>query len=43
MAQELAQVFSRVTGTGSYLPPNRVSNQDLVERLARDGIETSNE
>ena len=43
MAQDLAQVFSRVTGTGSYLPPNRVSNQDLVERLARDGIETSNE
>lgn len=35
--------FSRIAGTGSYLPPNRVTNQDLVERLAKDGIETSNE
>lgn len=39
----MAQVFSRVTGTGSYLPAKRVSNHDMVELLARDGIETSHE
>jgi 3-oxoacyl-[acyl-carrier-protein] synthase-3 len=33
--------YTRIAGTGSYLPPERVSNQMLVERLARDGIETS--
>jgi len=32
---------SRITGTGSYLPPNRLSNDALAARLARDGIETS--
>jgi 3-oxoacyl-[acyl-carrier-protein] synthase-3 len=32
---------SRITGTGSFLPPNRVSNAQLAERLARNGIETS--
>src|SRR6218665_2398788 len=35
--------FSRIAGTGSFLPPHRVSNQELVERLARDGVETSDE
>jgi len=35
--------YSRITGTGSFLPPNRVSNAQLAERLARDGIETSDE
>ena len=34
---------SRISGTGSYLPPDRVSNADLAARLARDGIETSDE
>ncbi len=33
--------FSRITGTGSFLPPNRISNAQLAERLAADGIETS--
>jgi 3-oxoacyl-[acyl-carrier-protein] synthase-3 len=33
--------FSRITGTGSYLPPRRLSNADMVARLAQDGIETS--
>ena len=33
--------FSCIAGTGSFLPPRRVVNQELVERLARDGIETS--
>lgn len=35
--------FSRIAGTGSFLPPHRVSNQELVERLARDGIQSSDE
>jgi 3-oxoacyl-[acyl-carrier-protein] synthase-3 len=35
--------YSRITGTGSYLPPKRLSNADLVARLAHDGIETSDE
>lgn len=37
------QRFTRIAGTGSYLPPGRVTNQDLVDRLARDGIETSDD
>lgn len=35
--------FARLAGTGSYLPEQRVSNDDLVVRLAKDGVETSNE
>jgi len=35
--------FARVAGTGSYLPEQRLSNQDLVERLAKSGLETSDE
>lgn len=35
--------FSRIAGTGSFLPPHRVSNQELVDRLARDGIQSSDE
>jgi 3-oxoacyl-[acyl-carrier-protein] synthase III len=35
--------YSRITGTGSFLPPDRVSNAALAERLAADGIETSDE
>jgi len=35
--------FSRIRGTGSYLPPDRVANADLAARLAKDGIETSDE
>ena len=34
---------SRISGTGSYLPPDRVSNADLAARLAKDGVETSDE
>lgn len=36
-------IFSRVAGTGSYLPELRLTNQDLVERLAKNGLETSDE
>ena len=35
--------FSKIIGTGSYLPPRRVSNQDLTDQLAAKGIETSDE
>ena len=33
--------YSRITGTGSYLPPRRVTNAELVARLAQQGIESS--
>ena len=35
--------YSRITGTGSYLPPRRLSNADLVSELAAKGVETSDE
>ncbi|HVW49485.1 MAG TPA: beta-ketoacyl-ACP synthase III [Trinickia sp.] len=41
MAQ--STIYSRVLGTGSYLPPTRVTNQALADRLAERGIETSDE
>lgn len=33
--------YSRITGTGSFLPPRRVTNADLAAQLAANGIETS--
>lgn len=33
--------YSRIAGTGSYLPPRRVTNAELAAELARQGIETS--
>ena len=36
-------IFARVAGTGSYLPELRLTNQDLVERLAKTGLQTSDE
>jgi 3-oxoacyl-[acyl-carrier-protein] synthase-3 len=35
--------FSRITGTGSYLPPRRVTNNDLAQELGARGIETSDQ
>ncbi len=35
--------YSRITGTGSYLPPRRLSNDDMATMLAQRGIETSDE
>ena len=35
--------FSRITGTGSFLPPRRVTNAELAAQLAATGIETSDE
>ncbi|MBS1186752.1 MAG: fabH [Burkholderiaceae bacterium] len=36
-------IYSKITGTGSYLPPRRVSNEELVAQLAAKGVETSDE
>jgi 3-oxoacyl-[acyl-carrier-protein] synthase-3 len=35
--------YSKITGTGSYLPAERVTNRQLAERLAKNGVETSDE
>ena len=36
-------VYSKIIGTGSYLPARRVTNDDLTAELAERGIETSDE
>ena len=35
--------YSKIIGTGSYLPAQRVTNDDLAVQLAAKGIETSDE
>ncbi|CAM8661452.1 FabH 3-oxoacyl-[acyl-carrier-protein] [Comamonadaceae bacterium] len=35
--------YSRITGTGSYVPPRRLTNADLAAQLAAQGVETSDE
>lgn len=35
--------FARITGTGSCLPPNRLTNADMVDMLALRGVETSDD
>ena len=35
--------YSRIVGTGSCLPPHRVSNAELAATLAEKGLETSDE
>ncbi len=35
--------FARITGTGSHLPPQRLSNADMVRMLGQRGVETSDE
>ncbi|WP_048441210.1 beta-ketoacyl-ACP synthase III [Caenimonas sp. SL110] len=35
--------YSRITGTGSYLPPRRVTNADLAAELGASGVETSDQ
>ena len=37
------KTYSRITGTGSYLPPRRLTNADLVAELASQGVESSDE
>ena len=36
-------LFSRIIGTGGYLPPQRLSNAELAAQLAAQGVETSDE
>ena len=35
--------YARITGTGSCLPPRRLTNADMAVRLAERGIETSDD
>jgi 3-oxoacyl-[acyl-carrier-protein] synthase-3 len=35
--------YSRITGTGSFLPPKRVTNAELAAQLAANGVETSDQ
>ena len=35
--------FARIAGTGSCLPPQRLTNADMVARLAAKGVETSDD
>ena len=35
--------YSRITGTGSYLPPRRLTNAELAAELATKGVKTSDE
>jgi 3-oxoacyl-[acyl-carrier-protein] synthase-3 len=36
-------IYSRITGTGGYLPPRRLTNADLGAELAAQGIESSDD
>jgi 3-oxoacyl-[acyl-carrier-protein] synthase-3 len=36
-------LYSRITGTGSYLPPRRLTNADLVADLAANNVETTDD
>lgn len=35
--------YSRIVGTGGYLPPRRVTNDELAADLAKRGVETSDD
>ena len=35
--------YARITGTGSFLPPRRLSNADMTALLAERGLETSDQ
>jgi len=37
------KLYARITGTGSYLPPRRLTNADLIAELATQGVESSDE
>jgi 3-oxoacyl-[acyl-carrier-protein] synthase-3 len=43
MTPTLSNRHSRITGTGSFLPPKRLTNDALAAQLAIDGIETSDQ
>jgi 3-oxoacyl-[acyl-carrier-protein] synthase III len=36
-------LYSKIVGTGSYLPPKRITNDELAKQLGEKGIETSDE
>ena len=36
-------IYGKIIGTGSYLPPKRVTNEEFAAELAAKGIETSDE
>jgi 3-oxoacyl-[acyl-carrier-protein] synthase-3 len=38
-----ARTYSRIAGTGSFLPPRRLTNDDLAAQLAESGVETSDQ
>ncbi|MGE5339627.1 MAG: beta-ketoacyl-ACP synthase III [Gemmatimonadota bacterium] len=40
---EQRSIFTRIAGTGSALPGRAVSNEELAQRLAASGVETSDE
>jgi 3-oxoacyl-[acyl-carrier-protein] synthase III len=42
-ASMTVSTYSRIVGTGSYLPPRRITNADLAAELAVKGVETSDE
>jgi 3-oxoacyl-[acyl-carrier-protein] synthase-3 len=37
------RTYSRILGTGSYLPEKRLTNEQLAAELAQHGVETSDE
>ena len=37
------RIYSRILGTGSYLPARRLGNADLAAELAQQGVETSDD
>jgi 3-oxoacyl-[acyl-carrier-protein] synthase III len=39
----MTRLYSRIAGTGAALPSRAVGNEELAARLARDGVETSDE
>ncbi len=41
MNPQQAPRYARITGTGSHLPPRRLSNDDMAAMLAQQGVETS--
>lgn len=36
-------IYAKIIGTGSYLPPKRITNDELAAILAKQGVETSDE
>jgi len=43
MTSPLPASYSRISGTGSFLPPQRVTNADLAAQLGAKGVDTSDD